>query len=378
MNKFDRLYDLHKILGGRRTPIATTELMQKLECSEPTVRRLVAKLRDELGAPLHFDRARNGWLYNTDEAAYELPGLWFSASELQALVASHQWLTQVEPGLLGSEIAPLVARIEALLDARQPGGGQIKDRVKLVTIGARAIDDAVFRTVAGALTEGRQIAFTYAGRNRDTATQRSVSPLRLTWYKSNWYLDTWCHLRDALRSFALDRIAAPQRLDTPAHSVDADLQTQHFASAYGIFSGAARHTAVLRFSASAARWVADERWHHAQSGHFLTDGGYELHVPYGNPPFIGAATMRQSLGDGYVEALRAAYPAVPESADLVMFWWHCAAALLAAGNIARFGFITTNSLTQTFNRRVLERYLTPPSRADERSVIRRTCAPCGG
>ena len=77
----------------------------------------------------------------------------------------------------------------------------------------------------------------------------------------------------------------------------------------------------------------------------------------GNPPFIGAASMRQALGDGYVEALRAAYPAVPESADLVMFWWHCAAQLLAAGSVKRFGFITTNSLTQTFNRRVLEPFL---------------------
>jgi hypothetical protein len=79
----------------------------------------------------------------------------------------------------------------------------------------------------------------------------------------------------------------------------------------------------------------------------------------GNPPFIGAASMRQALGDGYVEALRAAYPAVPESADLVMFWWHCAAQLLAEGRIHRFGFITTNSLTQTFNRRVLEAHLNP-------------------
>ncbi|MGB9129364.1 MAG: DNA methyltransferase, partial [Thiobacillus sp.] len=77
----------------------------------------------------------------------------------------------------------------------------------------------------------------------------------------------------------------------------------------------------------------------------------------GNPPFIGNKRMREALGDGYVEALRAAYPAVPESADLVMFWWHCAAQLLAAGRIARFGFITTNSLTQTFNRRVLEAHL---------------------
>ena len=77
----------------------------------------------------------------------------------------------------------------------------------------------------------------------------------------------------------------------------------------------------------------------------------------GNPPFIGAAAMRQALGDGYTEALRAAWPAVPESADFVMFWWHHAADLTRRGEVKRFGFITTNSLKQTFNRRVLEHHL---------------------
>lgn len=77
----------------------------------------------------------------------------------------------------------------------------------------------------------------------------------------------------------------------------------------------------------------------------------------GNPPFIGAAAMRQALGDGYTEALRAAWPAVPESADFVMFWWHHASDLTRRGEVQRFGFITTNSLKQTFNRRVLEHHL---------------------
>ncbi|MGB4911029.1 MAG: DNA methyltransferase, partial [Candidatus Dechloromonas phosphoritropha] len=77
----------------------------------------------------------------------------------------------------------------------------------------------------------------------------------------------------------------------------------------------------------------------------------------GNPPFIGAASMRQALGDGYTEALRAAWPEVPESADFVMYWWHHAAGLTRHGQVKRFGFITTNSLKQTFNRRILEHHL---------------------
>jgi hypothetical protein len=77
----------------------------------------------------------------------------------------------------------------------------------------------------------------------------------------------------------------------------------------------------------------------------------------GNPPFIGASTMRAALGSGYVEALRGAWPDVPESADFVMYWWHQAAMLTRARAVERFGFITTNSIRQTFNRRVLEPHL---------------------
>jgi len=77
----------------------------------------------------------------------------------------------------------------------------------------------------------------------------------------------------------------------------------------------------------------------------------------GNPPFIGAATLRAALGDGYVEALRSTWPEVPESADYVMYWWQHAAALVNAGAVQRFGFITTNSLKQTFNRRIVQQAL---------------------
>jgi hypothetical protein len=81
----------------------------------------------------------------------------------------------------------------------------------------------------------------------------------------------------------------------------------------------------------------------------------------GNPPFIGAKRMRIALGDGYVEALREAWKDVPESVDLVMYWWHCAALLTRRGALERFGLITTNSIRQAFNRRVIEAAMAPPS-----------------
>jgi hypothetical protein len=82
----------------------------------------------------------------------------------------------------------------------------------------------------------------------------------------------------------------------------------------------------------------------------------------GNPPFIGDKRMRVSLGDGYAETLRATYPDVPESADFVLYWWHKAAELVRTGKARRFGLITTNSLRQSFARRVVQTQLSakPP------------------
>ena len=84
----------------------------------------------------------------------------------------------------------------------------------------------------------------------------------------------------------------------------------------------------------------------------------------GNPPFIGAKDLREALGDGYTEALRTAYyRRVPQSADFVMFWWYRAALAVRGsldgwnGAAERFGFITTNSIRQTFNRRVMEKQM---------------------
>ena len=85
----------------------------------------------------------------------------------------------------------------------------------------------------------------------------------------------------------------------------------------------------------------------------------------GNPPFIGTKRMIDALGDGYTKALRKTWKGkVPDSADFVMYWWQKAAELLATKKVKRFGFITTNSIHQTFNRRVLEPFL-----ADEKKPI---------
>ena len=83
----------------------------------------------------------------------------------------------------------------------------------------------------------------------------------------------------------------------------------------------------------------------------------------GNPPFIGGKDLRGRLRAGYAEALWKAYPHINPSADFVMYWWDRAAELLTRerARLRRFGFVTTNSITQVFQRRVMERHLSAAS-----------------
>lgn len=148
---------------------------------------------------------------------------------------------------------------------------------------ARPSDLEVFRTLATAVLERKQLRLLYHGRARDETTERTVSPQRLVYYRSNWYLDTWCHLRKGFRHFAIDRLHPIAIIDDPAREfTDAELD-KHFAGAYGIFAGVPTATSVLRFKPSAARWVADEQWHPEQESTVLADGGFELKVPYSRP-----------------------------------------------------------------------------------------------
>lgn len=74
----------------------------------------------------------------------------------------------------------------------------------------------------------------------------------------------------------------------------------------------------------------------------------------GNPPYIGARRIRLALGEGYLSALRSTYTDIPEHADFVMYWWAKASDAIGSGGGKQFGLITTNSLRQSFSRKVVD------------------------
>ena len=283
MDRYERILTLHRMLKSARYPLPLARMMDELGCSRATAYRDIAFLRDALGAPIDSDGEQAAFHYAPDEAdRFELPGLWLTSEELQALLALNELVGRTGPGILASALAPFRSRIDRLLSNQTDGQSFPVDRIRVISSGTRKVDEATFRHVASSVLGRRRLKFDYRARSTDEGTTRTVSPQRLTHYRDNWYLDAWDHGRDGLRSFALDRIARAQVLDEAAEDRAENELNQHLASSYGIFSGPPKAWATIRFSPHAARWVADEHWHSQQQGQWMNDGRYELKVPYSN------------------------------------------------------------------------------------------------
>jgi len=284
VDRTERFYQIDQLLNSRRAvPMKT--LIEELGISKATVKRDIEYMRDRLNAPILWDPGLRGYRFDTSlpgAGKYALPGLWFNDQEIFALLTMHQMLSNLGNGLLTPHIQPLLARLNALLGSQDDSAEEIRKRIRILHMAARTERPEHFEAVASATIRRRRLQIAYHARSSNEVTEREVSPQRLVYYRDNWYLDGWCHLRGGLRSFSLDAIRMAKILDRKAKPVTEQTLNEVLASGYGIFSGRADKTARLQFTPEQARWVASERWHPEQVSRFEEDGSYLIEIPYSN------------------------------------------------------------------------------------------------
>lgn len=274
MAKLHQLQMFHRLLSGRRTPLAKAAIGQHLTCSDSTVERIIELMREEYGAPIVNVRGE-GYRYDS-EKPYHFPGLWLDQQEVYALAAMHQMLAQQEPcGVLREMLEPM----EKILHRRLPDIAREIGRINLRGIQSRFQMLPCFADITTALLQRKRLKLHYDARSNGKHSEREISPHQLIHYRDNWFLDCFCHLRNEPRTLALDRIQQVKTLNTDASGTTLPEKER----GYGIFGGQALHTATLHFTSSRARWIADEQWHPRQQGIWLDDGSYKLCIPYGNP-----------------------------------------------------------------------------------------------
>ncbi len=304
MNRTERFYLIDKLLSERKI-VSRQVLIDELDISWATLKRDLAYLKDRFNAPIIHDRDAGGYRFDTPNIGpkYELPGLWFNADEMYALLAMHQMLSELEPGLLAPHVAPLLSRLETIVGDDGRPFDDVSKRIRLARTGARRKNPEHFGVITRAILERKRIHIRHFNRPRNEYSERELSPQRLVFYRSNWYLECWCHNRKALRRFSLDAIDSVLTLGTAAKNVSAKQMEEALGGSYGIYGGKPTHLAVLRFSIHASRWVSNEEWHPDQTGEFDDEGRYILKIPYADPTELMMDILRQGR---HVEVLEPA------------------------------------------------------------------------
>jgi len=278
-NKRSRQYRLQQLLQQRRYPVTVHELCEQLEVSDKTIYRDLRELRDLYNQPIELV---DGSVSYRQGARVELPGLWFNDLELQALLAAHQLLQQIQPDVIAEQLKPLKHFILQLLSKQGHTTVDALKRIRILGMGQRASQPQSFRKLVAATLDRQQCQLQYLNRQTRQLSERIISPQRLVHYRHNWYLDAWCHAKQGLRTFALDKIQQLNLLPDKAIDVDEAGLQQQLESAYGIFSGIADKIACLEFSPPHANYVAKEQWHPQQQGAWQGEH-YMLNIPYHNP-----------------------------------------------------------------------------------------------
>jgi len=278
----ERLQRMVQLLKAHRI-VSRQTFLERFEVSPATFKRDLEYLRDRLGAPIVWDRERRGYrfdLSDSDAEAFELPGLWFNSQEIHALLTMHQLIDGLQPSLLTPHIEPLKQRIESLLEGETHSSDEVRKRIRILHMNARPVEPDNFEVISSALLAGKRLQVVHYNRGRDAESVRELSPQRLVYYRDNWYLDAWCHLRNGIRSFGVEAIRKAVPLDRKSRRVPARVLDEILASGYGIFGGRDTQTVRLKFTPERARWVSSETWHPGQKGWFAEDGSYFLEFPY--------------------------------------------------------------------------------------------------
>ncbi len=325
MSQQDRLYKILQLIETEKV-VSMEALISALEVNISTIKRDIDFLRERRQVPIvwypNLDGKRG---YSIDRASMKVKAselkpisdFFLTSEDCRSLLLADHFMSTISPAMLATGVHIARNQISHMLGTTGAAEQTIKERVRIIPIGQRRMDEVSFRFILAALTQRQRIRCLAAPRSRSAPSERELSPQRLVYYRDNWYLDAWCHEAKALRVFSVDTLTRVVQLKTAARDVGKATLDRELGAGYGIFSGAKVQHAKLTFTAHAAKWVRFQPWHPDQTLVENDDGGITLNVPFTSSTELvmdimrhgeqvvvdGPAALRKQVKDALVKAL---------------------------------------------------------------------------
>lgn len=278
-SSLERMMLIHNELR-RGSGVTAAGLGQRLEVSGKTILRDLAFMRDRLDLPIEYDDRAHTLRYSHPVAAF--PTVKVTEGELLALLVARRALEQYRGTPFHRQLSIAFDKLShSLRDRISFSPADELSTVSFKNIGLGKTDLALFNSLSTAVLKQVEVTFAYRKPGDSRSAPRTVRPYHLANRQNLWYLVGYDLEREALRTFALPRIAelavTKQRFARPT-----DFSPEEFfASALGVFGGEGDHRVVVRFTAEAAERVREREWHDTQEMRDLPGGGLELRMRLG-------------------------------------------------------------------------------------------------
>lgn len=270
----ERVQRIHQAITRGAYPNAR-QLAQELEVNPKTIHRDLEFMRDRLGLPLEFDARRNGYYYT--EPVTTLPAATISEGELFALVLAEKALGQYRGTPFEKPLLAAIEKIAAgLPETISVALQDLQQGISFRTRAEPLLDLEVFRTLADAVSQRRQLRLRYRKPGGGPVVERVVDPYHLANINGEWYLFAYDHLRQAPRTFV------PMRILSATPTGRTFQRTRRFSlenwlrGSFGVMQGGGDYQVVLRFSPAAADYLREKKWHESQQVRDLPGGGVEV------------------------------------------------------------------------------------------------------
>lgn len=274
-SQFHRLMELDRCIRADEHPNCLT-FARAWEVSQKTVQRDVDFLRDQLGAPVVYDKARKGFRYTNRN--WFLPSLSLGEGDLFDLLVASRALEQYRGTPVARKLGAIFSRLAEMMPE------QVTVRPELVfsqfsftSPPARPVDEKIWVSVVRGLQNRLKVRMRYRSVSAPEARERELCPYHIANLQGDWYVYGWDSLRDCIRQFAMSRIQACTVTASTFEIPTAFDPKKLLAHTFSRFSmGATKHKVRLLFAAAVAESVLDRQWHADQKLHIRRDGRIEL------------------------------------------------------------------------------------------------------
>ncbi len=270
-----RIIQLDEMLRGGNY-VSMEDLVFKFGVNQRTIERDFQHLRDEMDAPLEYDKALKKYHYT--DPTYSIPNVVLTEGDLFTVSTVLPLMEQYENTPLENSFRHIMSKITDMLpDTITVDSSFLNKDISFLKDAAPVIEEDVFNSIFKAIRSRKKITFEYKSVGSQIYKQKEFDAYHVLCQKGNWYVIGFDHVADSIRVYAMSRIKNIV-LTPQIFKISADFKLEkHIDLDFGIWNNAqAPEEYEFLFSPSLANYITERQWHKTQEVEVKDDGSVFL------------------------------------------------------------------------------------------------------